>query len=312
MSNEVYKNIPVIPEKTKYWVIRAGIESKFFDDFSRDECIAIGWDRISNIENLKESNLGSIKKQVIAKYPELKDELKGGKLSRKISDISSKIDKFINELKIGDIIVTPGKKDVLIGEIISEPYLITDKYKGELIKDGFVGDLNKARKVKWVKRIERKDLEPNLKLILGVYHGIAHINEPQVITEINRSIYNFYISENEGHSIFKVKTQADIDFDKYAYFIKCLHDMYNLFKDDFGDQKLSIKTNIQSPGPIEIYGNVPLLTQVVLAVRGILKSDNSALSQLDEERQRMAFKYKEQNPPEHDYDDYDFPSHATY
>lgn len=316
MLNESRGAIPVIPVDTNYWIIRSGIESKYFNEFAVRGCIALGWDRISDIESLRKiSDINLLKKMVLANYPELDHKLNSRSLTRKISDISGKIYKFINELKIGDIIVTPGKEEVLIGEIVGEPYLITDNDEKfhDIYGEDLIGDLNKARKVKWIKRVSRNGLEPNLRLILGVYHGIAPINNAQVITEINRAIYNFYVRENMGHSVFKVNSQEDIDLEKYAYFINSLKDVYNLLKGpDSGNKKLSIKTNVQSPGPIEIIGDTNLLLSVVLATKAILKNDSTALEKLSDDEKEKVIKYKEENQTQYDYDDYDFPSYGTY
>ena len=303
-------DIPQIPNETNYWIIRSGIESTYFDEFAMSSCIAVGWDRISDIERIGQiKDIGNVKKIVKLNYPELSAHLSPRALSRKISDISSKVDNFINELKIGDIIVTPGKDDVLIGKVSGDPYIREPfiRKKCESFEEELIGHLNKARDVHWIKRINRKDLEPNLKLILGVYHGIAHLKNEQVITEINRTLFDFYVKEDEGHSIFKVRTQDSIDFDKYTYFIKSLHHIYNIFRNDFEKNNLYIKSNVQSPGPIELIGEYGLISKIVIAANAVLKNDDTALSLLTLDDQYRIEQYKGNNPVEYDYDDYDFP-----
>ena len=38
-----------IQRDTKYWLIRPGVGAKCFEAFYKDNCIAIGWDKIGNI-----------------------------------------------------------------------------------------------------------------------------------------------------------------------------------------------------------------------------------------------------------------------
>lgn len=318
MSKIDLNSIPVIPESTKYWIIRSGIESKYFEEFNKDGSIALGWDRITNIEYIKTvKNIKLLKKMVIQKYPELlsiKKNNRSRSSSRKITDITNKVYNFVRELKFDDIIVTPGKDEVLIGKITGDAYLVSNKYKKPFNSraEEIIGELNKAREVTWLKRIPRKELEPNLRLILGVYHGIAHINNPQVITEINRSIFSYYVKENKAHSVIKVNTQEEIDFEKYAFFIKNMQIIYQLLKEDFNNDKLFIKTNVQSPGPIEIIGNVGLVSQVILGTRAILKYDNLALEAMDENSKKIIEVHKRNYKPEFDYDDYEFPNYGSY
>lgn len=310
------KNIPMISSQQKYWIVRSGVESKYFDDFATNSYIALGWDRISNIEGIKNlENMENLKDLIRNRYPEFDHDNNEKKPSkRKISDIASKIYKFINELKIGDIIVTPGKEDVLIGEIIGDTYLIENNSIN--VKTSFdeemIGNLNKAREVKWLKRIARKDLEPDLKNMLGVYHGVSNINNEQAITEINRTLYNFYIRDDRGHLIYKVNTQTEIDFEKYANFINKMNSVFSILKEN-SDDKLFIKTNIQSPGPIEFIGKPIMAFVLNQCARFIFKNDEKALEYINmpDDKKGEIKKLKTEND-EYEYDDYDFPNHGTY
>lgn len=310
--------IPKIKDGTNYWIVRSGVEGKYFNQFYYDNCIALGWDKIDNINLIKglksvETLKNIVKKEYSDELNEI-NNLKKSNINRKVGDIANKIYKFINELKVGDIIVTPGKDEILIGEVTSDAFLVCNKYnKLSLDKESErIGELNKARSVKWLKRINRDELEPNLRLILRVYHGIAHINNEQVITEINRTIYNFYITNNEGHTIYRINTQEAIDFSKYANFIKHINGIYELIKDDFEDDKLIIKTNVQSPGPIELIGNSALVKAVLVAANLIFKNNSQGLETLKSNQRKKINDYKENNPNLYEYDDYDFPSMGGY
>lgn len=312
------EGLPYFNRDTKYWIVRSGVESKFFDEFKHRQQIALGWDLIENLNLIENKiNIEEIKEVVEVKYRTLLKQLseeKDANIKRRVSDISGKINRFVNELKIGDIVLTPGKEDVLIGEVLSNTYIVDNIYKNDntTLEDLIIGDLNKVRNVKWIKKIPREDLEPNLKLILNVNHGIAHIDNAQVITEINRTLYNFYIKDDEGHSIFRVKTQDEIDFSKYALFIHHAYGLYNILRSESDKEKLSIKTNIQSPGPIEFIGKASLVGEISIALFSLFRNDEKVLSKLDVGKQEKIRNYKENNPIEEELSDYEFPYEGEY
>lgn len=306
-----------IDKDTRYWVIRPGIEAKCFENFYHDGCVALGWERIGNIV-LKDKyiSMDSIKELVTMEYGDILQENRNVReFNRKIGDIASKIYKFIYEVKVGDIILTPGESEVLMGKIIGEPEIISNKYNvnPESEDEKLIGQLNKVRKVQWLKRIDKKLLEPNIKLCLRVVHGISCITQEQVITEINRTIYSFYEYNNLTHSIYRVRNQKEVDFEKYAVFIACLKDVYDIFCEE-QKEKLVIKTNVQSPGPIELIGGNNLINKITLAVRFILKNDDQSLKQLGNKSNELR-KLKEKsygNVKDDEYKDYDFPAGGTY
>lgn len=207
-----------IGKDTNYWLIRPGINNICFEQFKRDSVVAIGWDRIGNINSDTIVELEKIKYIVAHEYEDLLQEKKGTReRRRKISDIASKIYRFLYEIKIGDIVICPGNDSVLIGKIQGKVYISDGKYKVSDSKDNdeYIGNLNKVRNVEWINEIKRENLEPNIKLELRVVHGLSQINRMQVISEINRAIYSFYTYNNETHSIYRIKNQEDIEFVKY-------------------------------------------------------------------------------------------------
>lgn len=310
-------NIPKIENDACYWIVRSGVEAKYFEQFYNDKCIALGWDKITNINMIKEQlNADSLKNIVEEEYLEEIKEIKSNasSISRKITDISNKIYKFVVEMKVGDFIVTPGTDEILIGIVEGEAKLVEGKFNkiSEKKEEKLIGELNKVRTVTWLKRVGREQMEPHLRLILGIYHGIAKISEEQAITEINRMIYDFYVINNTGHTTYRINDEAEIDFQKYANFIYHVNGIYNVLKDDFEDSRLTIKTNIQSPGPIELIGETSLVSCILAGISSLLKNNDKGLNKLSDPIRKKLEDYKEENPNEIDYDDYDFPGMGTY
>lgn len=245
----------IISPEVKYWLVRPGINGLCFDSFKRDSVIAIGWDRIGKIdEDEALMSIEKVKHLVSQQYSDLlAKKASQREYRRKVTDIASKIYRFTYELKKGDYVVCPGDNSVLIGTVCGDVRIVDGKYdSGNEIDDGYIGELNKVRDVKWIKEIDKSNLEPNIKLELRVIQGLSQINREQVITEINRSIYNLYSYNNKTHSVFRIKNEKEIDFFKYANFIECVNNVYKKVNSE--NEQLYIKTNINSPGPIEFIG----------------------------------------------------------
>lgn len=310
---EIVEESPLIGEETKYWLVRSGIESKYFEEFSTNNQIALGWDLVNNIEIFKDDvNSDRIRSVVTDQYQDYLTKLSNMRktnISRRITDITNKIWRFVNELKAGDIVLTPGKDEILIGEVLSDVYVVQGVYnkKDENLDDAIIGELNKVRNVKWLKRIKRDELEPNIKLNINVNHGISQIINPQVITEVNRSIYNFYIKDNEAHSIIMVKNQEEIDFEQYAKFIGHTYSIYNILRGSNSEEKLTIKTNIQSPGPIEFIGAPLLVSSLTISLVALIKNKSYLLDKLNPQHKAKLEEYKENIVEEEVLQDYDFP-----
>lgn len=300
-----------IQRDTKYWLIRPGVGAKCFEDFSRDSCIAIGWDKIKNIESGEDIvSLDGLKELVRVKYQEMLLGRNEKSINRKVGDIASKIYKFTYEIKKDDIIITPGDDEVLIGKVVSDVEIVNGLYNTDPTskEEEMIGELNKVRKVVWLDKIKRDKLEPNIKLELRVVHGISQISNEQVITEINRTIYSMYEYNNVGHSIYRIKNEEAIDFEKYAKFITGIKEIYSICKEN-ENEKLFIKTNIQSPGPIELIGSMVVIERITLLSRYIFKKekiDEGVLMPYKEKIESLKKQYDDEN-----YDDYDFPCGGT-
>lgn len=297
-----------IRRDTRYWLVRPGINARCYEDFYNDSCVAIGWDRIGKIDGEDHlTSLAELKCLVESKYQDLlrkKPSLREYK--RKISDIATKIYRFTYEVKEGDIIITPGEDSVLIGRIVGDVEIVQGKYMSnpENVEEEYIGELNKTRKVVWLKKIDKSQLEPNIKLELRVVHGLSEISNEQVITEINRTIYSFYTYNSVGHSIYKIKSEEAIDFAKYAQFISCVNDIYSRVKTN--NEALYIRANINSPGPIELFGDFKIIESITTIMHIIFKATHEHRENTthnSEMIEDLRQKYEGLN-----CDDYEFPS----
>lgn len=296
----------IIGPEVKYWLVRPGINGLCFDSFKKDSVIAIGWDRIGKIdENESLVSLENVRHLVSQQYSDLLSKKETQReYRRKVSDIASKIYRFTYELKKGDYVICPGDESVLIGMVCGDVRIVNGKYNSSNeIDDEYIGELNKVRDVKWIKEINKHRLEPNIKLELRVVHGLSQVNNEQVITEINRSIYSLYSYNNKTHSVFRIKNEEEIDFFKYANFIACVNSVYKNVNNE--NEQLFIKTNINSPGPIEFIGKTQRIVFRCTRIVDIVLNNKSIPDDLQGERwiEDMQKEYSGYN-----YDDYEFPS----
>ena len=241
--------IPVIDTSTNYWFIRTNGGNNF-ENFYFGEYIAIGWDKIDDLDYIKFCSLNDLKDKIIELYP---DDTKPG-------STASQIIRFVNDMKIGDYVLVPGANcdRIAIGQITSDAYIYEATEQDRIDVMFFDEEISyfKRRKVKWItdRPFKRHELDPMLIPIIYSYGAIVNANPYSGF--INRTLYNCYIQGKEMHAIFDVTSPKSIAAVDLYNFIDSIFGSANIYsqlyntnikKDDF-----SIKAAINSPGPVEI------------------------------------------------------------
>ena len=151
-----------IQQETKYWLVRPGVNSLFFDEFYNDGCIAIGWDRIGKIdENGQVYSIDSLKDLVEKKYEDLlsqKDSLKEYK--GKVLALTGKSDFQADYRRLDDIlgedgitVVTPDNVNHLMRDIDGEASILNvNKDYKKILKKEISPSVKSAIK-DWIKKI---------------------------------------------------------------------------------------------------------------------------------------------------------------
>jgi restriction system protein len=131
------------------WFIRAGENAYLFDEFKLGQAIAIGWNEVGSLEQVKHIN--DVKRKLRTEYPDYKDG--------KINITAGQLFRFAHEMKIGDLVVTynPQAREYLIGDIVSE-------YQ---YGEGHISDKTHYRKVTWNGSVGRDVLTANTRNSLG-------------------------------------------------------------------------------------------------------------------------------------------------
>lgn len=217
--------------KRTIWMVRAGQGGYLFEDFMKNNVVAIGWDKVKNLSKVKSNE--EIKEAIKKAYP----ETKGGSFYMSASQMS----KFRLDFNVGDMVITydPQNRKYWVGEIKSDY-----EYNTKLL------EYHHVRRVKWIKGIDRDDLSVPTKNTLGAI---------STIFELSREAKNEILSLLEGKRIQEEvpeKTEENLKqetIDKAHEFIK--DKLYDLDWDEMQKlvagilKSMGYKTRVSSIGP---------------------------------------------------------------
>lgn len=253
----------------KYWLFSSGKSEDLFESFDRDGLIGIGWDKIS-LEEIQKNTENELKELFKKKYAFLEKRYNSDKGFVQYTSLTvNKLRRFVNEINLGDIIVLKdrGKNQIKFGKVISEAKSSNDI---RLMIDDSLGYCNKIRKVKWMKTINKDETQSELRLALTARHAVSMINEEKVKEEVNREIFSLFYRNNNLHMVFRVEKETSIDFDKFNEFQNVINELkQECLKKTKTENRLNIKTNVQSPGPIEYFGNPEIIQYIYDSIETI-------------------------------------------
>src|SRR5918997_249267 len=142
----------------RMWVVRAGEEGRFYEDFKRNGIVAIGWHEHGDLSGA--NNHAGIKQMIEKAYSD-------NKLGWK-NLITSQVARFVLEFKEGDYVLTydPKTRNYLIGKI-SSPYRYDPTQKG----------YRHVRSANWEGEIPRDRLSISTRNTLGAISTLFEVNE---------------------------------------------------------------------------------------------------------------------------------------
>lgn len=249
----------------KYWLVSSGKNKDLQTSFIKNGVIGIGWDKIT-LDEIKNNTEEELKEILLERYSELERLYKNtSSFKGYISGVATKLRRFVYEMQLGDIIVLKdrGSNEIYFGKIISEA---EDFSEENWPIDDIVGSCNKIRKIRWLKKLEKDKLGSELKLALTSRHALSLIKIDKVKNEINREIFSYFYCGDNLHIVFNIGLASDISQDTFKEFLDYI---YNLKEEciarNHSENNFNIKTNVQSPGPVEFFGN-PEITKYIYGV----------------------------------------------
>jgi len=260
-------DIPIVkidPDRG-YWLIRTQA-GEYFDEFHLGGFIGVGWNEFHEAEDFKEN----------------RKEITTEKIESIIEDtqawrVFTQLKRFFHEIKIGDIVMIPSVNSqyIVFGEVTSDVYFeeITD----EMLEEETC-PYSKRRKVKWIKTVERKSLDPYLYRMMQSHFSIS--NAKDYADAIDRTLHSFYYKGDRSHLILNVNQKEDIPLIELLNALQAPLELVDVIKEadddfkDFDKRDIDAKLRVQSPGIIELvtsgnaFGLVIILGVVMVSVVG--------------------------------------------
>lgn len=273
----------IIEPDRNYWLVRTK-GGRFFEDFYFKGYIAIGWNKVNFSKSDQREEkiiLEEMKLKISADYT---DEKIPGKPAGQIY-------RFVKKMKKGDIVLVPNSdsKFIAFGEILEDDIYLEnieredldidiDTLEKDLLYNGNedliqaslaeIGcPFEKRRKVKWLKEIDRNELDSNLYGLLNSHGAVSDASKYSY--SIDRELSSFYIKGDRAHIIQRVTTEDDVSAIELINFVSNnlkLIDLYNDFFDTSISKKdITMKLNVQSPGPIDLQGCILAIGAIATA-----------------------------------------------
>lgn len=264
------KSIKKIEESTNYWFVRSN-GGEYFERFLSGNFIAIEWDDIADLETIADQDFESLKDEVQSLYPK---EERPGLIAKYLSQ-------FILEMKIGDIIMVPSKNSefLIFGKITSDPYIYSPSLEDKIAEiEDQLAPLYKRRNVEWfAKPRKRKYLDPYLVGIIHAHNTIVDANPYKDL--INRSLYGLYYSGGKLHATFDVRRKGNVSAFELYEFLGTIFEtakiVSEIIDEDFSPEEISIKSAINSPGPVEIITGAMAFALVLSSISTFLNGSKA-------------------------------------
>ncbi|MBM4762693.1 hypothetical protein [Bacillus sp. B15-48] len=238
-----------IPHDTGYWLVRAD-GGKYYDDFLLNNFIAVSDNEITldMINNLDEDSIAG---KTIEHYKSLYKEKHKMWTPQQIAQAAGRTHKFVDGMKEGDLVLVPAKRssNFLIGVVISDVYEISENELSLKLEVHYsINPYLKRRKVQWLKEVKREEISEKLYWILSAHQTIFDLSEEK--DKINQLLAPIYIQDNICHGTIKLSKKEGLNSNEWF-------DLYSIIKtqSDSTDDEIIIKSNVQSPGVIELLSN---------------------------------------------------------
>lgn len=259
-----YNNIPLleIPDNTDYWIMRAS-GGKFAEDFELNKRITLNSENIPlNSVNIQYDNF----RNVFEKHRVNENDLSSSAQSITIS--AKKIFNFVHSMKTGDIILVPTYKSqfFLVGIVTSKAKQTDNTSNSNLSDKNNNGDRIPIsrdkfyRSVNWLSKVPRYKIDSSLLYTLTMHQTLIKIDENT--NHIDNLISPFHIKNGNLNLTLRVNKQNEISSEEWEQFY--LH----LNKIKKPSENIAVKTNVQSPGNLDlstILSNVDNGVLIILA-----------------------------------------------
>lgn len=198
-----------IPKDSKFWVVRSGDGGMFYDHFVHNSIAAIGHIDAMEFSDQTLSNKDEVIKLV---YNYKQTLLEKKETLASASNKAGQVLRFINEMSVGDIIITLDARRIVVGRIISGPY--KDMENVTLLNvDGTTDEkllkFTLRRKVEWGKTQFRDKLPLAINNSFRANQTVFSANEHW--KELNHWLSVAFISDNEAYISSRIEQTEGIN-----------------------------------------------------------------------------------------------------
>ena len=270
------QGIPVIDDGVNYWFIRTNGGEKF-EDFYFGKYVAIGWDKLNDIEHIKSTNQEDLKIEIERTYTKEEESRPGS--------VAAQLKNFINEIKINDIILIPSSNcdRIAFGKITSDAYLyeLTDEDKMDIMFEDAEIDFLKRRNVEWItsEPLRRAKIDPLI--IPIIYSHGAVVSANNYSSYINRTLFQAYYKDGAFHSILRINKKENVSAYEFNKFLSCYFELSDILSEIAGEnirkEDLKFKASFNSPGPVEFITYSSSFFIVLSAISLFLNGANAHL-----------------------------------
>lgn len=238
--------VPQISANTNFWMIRSK-KGVFYNEFIREKFIAIGWNALTK-SVLADNNEGRLKKYITEQ----------GYQDKVPKTAINKCQRFVNELKNGDIAMIVGRDEITFA-IIGDYFEVCDKYTtvekelnvtAQIDSHTYLGGYcpyMKRRHISILTKININTASPAIyKCLVSNRHSLSNLND--YAFSIISCCYDIaYYSDRLilKYHVNQPKDINPIDFSLFTY------NVAKLLSDE--DSSISGKYNINSAGDIVLF-----------------------------------------------------------
>lgn len=258
-----------IDDSTRFWMIRTK-KGYFYNEFIKNNFIALAWNIIDSTTNFSESNIENLKDSILINYSEIK----------RPTTVINKCKSFINDVKPGDYIVIPslGSEFITIAkagdyyEERSKTYeiekeIISRIENNDVLIDDVACPYKKRRKITPILTVRSSSINARLFKAITNYHGISSLDE--YWRSILSLLYQSYIFKNNLNIVYYINRKEPIGPRKLSQLLLASTDCWCNVVDD--ENKISAQVNVSSPGPVDfsIVDSIPDIIEGAKIVAGL-------------------------------------------
>jgi len=250
---------PEIPEDSDYWLVRTE-GGTLFDPFVKNGCISIGYPKIT-LRMIKAASDTStpeeaLRSQVEKYYPEIE----------RPGLVVSQLLRFTYLIRQGDYVIIPSAsaESIAIGRVLEDEFV----HKRLYLEDKLIPNFNKLKSVKWMRVASRQEINPNLYRLLNSHQAISFANEYAMW--VDGLLYDFFRKGPDYHLLIDVQEMKGVKARTLFQGCLSLLDVSDKFCREArikeNSDEIETKISLNSPGVIELIGQVATLMFVVGAI----------------------------------------------